>query len=141
MTGPGHGCPTVGRSTTRAVKETSLPPQNRLVALSRPTLLDAATPVADLTLNELLLELADPDTDVHDAAVTNIEAARVRQYVRMLPMMERKVIVLRFGLAGAALSCRQTAARLGLSPTSVSRTERWALDRLRRLYDDVPEAA
>ena len=113
----------------------SLPPQNRLVALARPALLDAATPVADLTLNELLKELPDPDVDVHHTAVTNIEAARVRRLVRTLPALERRVVVARFGLAGPALSCRETAVRLGLSRTGVSRIERRALNRLRGMYD------
>jgi len=104
-------------------------------------LLDAATPVADLTLNELLLELPDPDTDVHDAAVTNIEAARLRRYVRTLPMLERKVIVWRHGLLGEQLSCLQVAARLGMSKASAVAIEQRALKRLRAMLEETPEAA
>ena len=112
-----------------------------LVALTRPAggKLDAHE--EDITLGELLAQLPDPDVDVHEAAVVSIERARVRRFVRSLPAHERKVIALRYGLAGEPeLSCRQVAARLGISRSGVSDIEQRALARLRGLYG-LPEAA
>jgi RNA polymerase sporulation-specific sigma factor len=86
-------------------------------------------------------ELADPDVDVHQAVVVSIEAARVRQLVRRLPMLERKVIAWRFGLAGEQLSFRQVAERLGVSKANAIAIEQRALDRLRGCYGAEEDAA
>jgi RNA polymerase sigma factor (sigma-70 family) len=95
---------------------------------------ELATPLKDLTLGRLMHNVPDPDSDVHEQAVASIEAARLRRAVRSLPMLERKVIVARYGLVGQPLSCRQAAARFGLSPSSISTIEHRALDRLRLSY-------
>lgn len=114
-------------------------PQNPLVAFGRHTT-DTTPDAAQLTTGQLVQQLPDPDADVHDAAVINIEAARVRRFVRALPMLERKVIAARYGLTGEPLSCRQVSARLGLSRSTVSDIEQRALQRLRGMYD-LPDAA
>ncbi len=115
--------------------------QSNLFALGRHPIADnSATPAADLTLGQLLEELPDLDHDVHEAAVINIEAARVRRFVRNLPMLERKVIAARYGLTGEPMSCRQLAARLGISRSSISAIEQRALERLRGMYE-LPDAA
>lgn len=106
-----------------------------VVALPRPTHNNTATRAAGITVGQLLDELPDMDTDVHEMAVVNIEAARVRRFVRTLPLLERKVIAARYGLVGKPMSCRQVAARLGISKSSVSDIEQRALDRLRDMYE------
>ncbi len=92
------------------------------------------------TTGELVGVLPDPSADVHQAAVTKIEEARVRSFVRKLPMLERKVIVARYGLAGEELTCRQAASQLGISASGVSAIEHRALDRLRAMYGLAPGA-
>ena len=77
------------------------------------------------------LEVADPDADVHEAAVSRIEAARVRRMVRSLPVIERHVIAWRYGLAGEPLTVRDVAARLGISKSTVADIEARALERMR----------
>jgi hypothetical protein len=74
-----------------------------LLALRRPpTEARAEAAFADVTLGRLLEDLPDTDADVFEAAVVNIEAARVRRFVRMLPVLERKVIAARYGLTGGS---------------------------------------
>jgi RNA polymerase sigma factor (sigma-70 family) len=93
-----------------------------------------ATDVQSVTVGQLLLELPDLDADVHHAATINLEATQVRRLVRALPMRERKVIIARYGLMGEALSCRQLAALMNISPSGVSVIEHRALERLRGMY-------
>jgi len=114
--------------------------QTNLVALRRPKQDKSANHAAHDTLGRLLDELPDIDVDVHETAVINIEAARVRRFVRRLPVLERKVIAARYGLAGNPMSCRQLATRLGISKSTVSDIEQRALDRLRGMYE-LPDAA
>ena len=113
--------------------------QTHAAALARHATDPATHPVA-VTAGQLVQQLPDPDADVQDAAVINIEAARVRRFVRALPMLERKVIAARYGLTGEPLSCRQVGVRLGLSRSTVSDIEQRALQRLRGMYD-LPDAA
>jgi len=116
-----------------------LRPQNHMAAETRHDM-DTTPDAAELTTGQLVQQLPDPDADVHQAAVVNIEAARVRRFVRSLPMLERKVIAARYGLTGEPLSCRQVGVRLGLSRSTVSDIEQRALQRLRGMYD-LPDAA
>jgi RNA polymerase sporulation-specific sigma factor len=82
--------------------------------------------------NRSYLEVADPDADVHEAAVSSIEAARVRRMVRTLPVLERHVIAWRYGLAGQPpLTVREVAARLGIGKSTVADIEARALSRMR----------
>jgi RNA polymerase primary sigma factor len=55
----------------------------------------------------------------------------VRAALRRLPDQEREVIVLRYGVGGAAPTpLREAGRRLGLSPERVRRIEHKALERL-----------
>jgi RNA polymerase sporulation-specific sigma factor len=114
--------------------------QTQLTVLARPKNEVPAAPHAELTLAQLLEQLPDPDTDVEASVVASMEAERLRRAVRALPVLERKVIVARYGLLGETLSCRQLAHRLGLSRSNVSAIEQRALERLRSVYG-LPEAA
>ncbi len=76
-------------------------------------------------------EVADPDADVHEAAVTNIEAARVRRLLRQLPEIERRILRWRYGIDAETLTVREIAARLGIGKSTVADIEGRALARLR----------
>lgn len=78
-------------------------------------------------------DVPDPDADVFEAAVTNIEAARVRRLIRQLPEIERRVIRFRYGIQADQLSVREIARRLGTSPKTVTRISDRAMSRLRIL--------
>lgn len=95
---------------------------------------DFTTPLAELTLSQIMQQLPDPDGDVHERVVVSIEVARLRRFMRALPMLERRVLVARYGLVGRPLTCRQIATQLGLSRRNVSTIEQRALDRLRSMY-------
>jgi DNA-directed RNA polymerase sigma subunit (sigma70/sigma32) len=85
--------------------------------------------------------VADPDHDVAETAIARIDAARARRQVRSLPMLERKVIIWRYGLLGEFLTCREVAERLGMSKANAVAIEKRALARLRAWYEDEHEAA
>lgn len=78
-------------------------------------------------------DIPDPDADVFEAAVTNIEAARVRRLVRQLPEIERRVIRWRYGIQSEQLTVREVAHRLGTSPRAITRISDRAISRLRIL--------
>lgn len=114
--------------------------QTNVVALPRRRDLIPDTVDGELTLGRLLEQVPDPDGDVNETAVVSIEAARVRRFVRALPVLERKVIAYRYGLAGQPMTCRQVAERLNISKSTVSVIEQRALERLRGMYG-LPDAA
>lgn len=61
------------------------------------------------------------------------EARRLRQLIEGLPARERKLILLRYGLAGQPpLTQLQTAQLLQISRSYVSRLESHALEQLRQ---------
>jgi RNA polymerase sigma factor (sigma-70 family) len=76
-------------------------------------------------------QLPDPDVDVCDAVVANLEAARIRRLVAQLPPAERAVIRWRYGLGGDRLTHREIAARLGISVGGAWNLEQRALELLR----------
>jgi RNA polymerase sigma factor (sigma-70 family) len=123
-----------------AKEDQPLRPTTNIAALRRSTNEISGAPITQMTLGHLLEKLPDLDADVHEAVVVNLEAARVRRFVRQLPVLERKVIASRYGLVGDEMSCRQLAETLGISRSNVSAIEQRALDRLRGMYD-IPEAA
>jgi RNA polymerase sigma factor (sigma-70 family) len=86
-------------------------------------------------------EVADPDADVYEAAVVNIEAARVRRLVRELPDIERRIVMWRYGIGADVLTVREIARRLGIGKSTVSDIEARALARLRGRLDDGTELA
>lgn len=81
-------------------------------------------------------EIADPRADVHQAAVINIATERLWRALRRLSVLERRVIVLRYGLYGTApMTTRQVARSLGCS---VGRAWEIEWQALRQLGDDEP---
>ena len=97
--------------------------------------LPVATPVGDDLPN-----VADPDADVHDAAVVSIQAGLVHRYMRHLPPLERITLRLHYGLGGSTPhSQSEVAARVGLSRASVQRVLDSGLASLAELLRAAPE--
>ena len=64
------------------------------------------------------------------------ESARLRQLIEGLPARERKLILLRYGLAGQPpLTQLETAKLLQISRSYVSRLETHALERLKQGWE------
>ncbi len=75
------------------------------------------------------------EDDVADQATLQASLPRLRACVARLPLRDRTVICLRFGLAGAdPHSLREIAKYLGLSVGTVHATERHALELLREWF-------
>lgn len=84
-----------------------------------------------------LIDVLAEDEDLAERVSLSDECRRVRECVEsVLPPREAEVIRLRYGLDGAKpLTQRDTAARLGISRSYVSRIEKRALARLREALD------
>src|ERR1700761_3128742 len=85
---------------------------------------------------EELDRVADLGVDVEAEALAACEAEQVRRLVASLPGKERVVVQLRYGLGGRPMSCREAAAFLSISISTVAAREHRALERLRRHYSD-----
>ena len=98
------------------------------------------------------------DTDRHESTTVIIDAHASEAYERVdgqlagtrldklldaLPLQQRQVIALRYGITGEERTSEQTAADLNISPTRVRELERTALQRLRELSSlaDLQQAA
>jgi RNA polymerase primary sigma factor len=92
------------------------------------------------------LESANPDryesateiVDVHageayERVDGRLAGTRLDKLLDALPLEQRQVIALRYGITGEERTSEQTAADLGISPQQVSALERTALQRLREL--------
>ena len=99
-----------------------------------------AEALAALPLRQIMAMLPDPDADVHEQVIADLEAARLRRAVRALPTLELVVIIALYGLSGPTLSRRQASARLGLSRRNLAAIEQRALGRLRSALV-LPKAA
>lgn len=74
----------------------------------------------------------DPEANVCDGAVINIEVARLRRALKRLPRLERRVLEHRYGLGGVEeLSTRQIARELRIPRSTVWDAEQRALEMLR----------
>lgn len=84
-----------------------------------------------------LIDVLAEDEDLAERVSLSDECRRVRECVEsVLPPREAEVIRLRYGLNGAKpLTQRDTAARMGISRSYVSRIEKRALARLREALD------
>ena len=86
-----------------------------------------------LSIQDVLAE----EDDMFDAVSASEMRSQVRQSVdTVLDDREAELISLRYGLDGAqALTQRETAARLGISRSYVSRIEKKALEKLRKALE------
>ena len=85
---------------------------------------DSALPLSDVLQDGFCME---------DAGERQDEARRLRRLIEGLPARERKLILLRYGLAGQPpLTQLETAQLLQISRSYVSRLETHALEQLRK---------
>jgi RNA polymerase sporulation-specific sigma factor len=61
-----------------------------------------------------------------------MQTEKLAKAISMLDERERKIILLRYGISEPALTQKETADRLGISRSYVSRLEKKALDTLRK---------
>ena len=105
--------------------------EGTFVSLQEP--LESGDGGAPLTLADTLQDDADMVRDCEKRS----EWARLRGYLHTLPSREQRVLELRYGLTGEApLTQQQTARRLEISRSYVSRLEKRALNTLRKYYPD-----
>ncbi len=105
--------------------------EGTFVSLQEP--LESGDGGAPLTLADTLQDDADMVRDCEKRS----EWARLRGYLHTLPAREQRVLELRYGLTGEApLTQQQTAQRLEISRSYVSRLEKRALNTLRKYYPD-----
>ena len=105
--------------------------EGTFVSLQEP--LEGGDGGAPLTLADTLQDDADMVRDCEERS----EWARLRGYLHTLPAREQRVLELRYGLTGEApLTQQQTARRLEISRSYVSRLEKRALSALRKYYPE-----
>ena len=99
------------------------------VVVSLQETLEAGKEDSALTLSDVLQD----GFCMEDACERQDEAQRLRRRIEGLPARERKLILLRYGLAGQPpLTQLETAQLLQISRSYVSRLETHALDQLRK---------
>ena len=99
------------------------------VVISLQETLEAGKEDSALTLSDVLQD----GFCMEDACERQDEARRLRRLIEGLPARERKLILLRYGLAGQPpLTQLETAQLLQISRSYVSRLETHALDQLRK---------
>ena len=99
------------------------------VVVSLQETLEAGKEDSALTLSDVLQD----GFCMEDACERQDEARRLRRLIEGLPARERKLILLRYGLAGPTpLTQLETAQLLQISRSYVSRLETHALDQLRK---------
>ena len=89
-------------------------------------------PGGQLTLADTLPD----DTDMEADCESRADAASLRRLVDALPERERRVMQLRYGFGGAPLTQQQTAQRLHISRSYVSRIEKRVLAQLKSRWQD-----
>ncbi len=88
--------------------------------------------------NELLLSdvLADERGDIGDSVEAEDDVRLVTQAVNELPERDRRIINMRFGLAGGReYTQKEVADRLGISQSYISRLEKRIIKKLRETVD------
>ena len=99
------------------------------VVVSLQETLEAGKEDSALTLSDVLQD----GFCMEDACERQDEARRLRRLIEGLPARERKLILLRYGLAGQPpLTPLETAQLLQISRSYVSRLETHALNQLRK---------
>jgi RNA polymerase primary sigma factor len=92
--------------------------------------LDGANPER----HELATEIVDMQAgEAYERVDGRLAGTRLDTLLDALPLQQRQVIVLRYGITGEERTSEQTAADLNISPNRVRALERSALQRLREL--------
>lgn len=85
-----------------------------------------------LTLSDVIAE----DDTILDDIDLKLNSEKLYRYIReVLNDRERRIVELRYGLAGDPLTQREVADRLNISRSYVSRIEKKALEKLKKRFD------
>jgi RNA polymerase sigma factor (sigma-70 family) len=92
----------------------------------------------------LATEIVDAQAgEAYERVDGQLAGTRFDKLLDALPLQQRQVIALRYGITGEEQTIEQTATELNISSTSVRALERTALQRLRELTSlaDLEQAA
>ena len=87
-----------------------------------------------------LMDLIDDGIDIHEQVDNLIKSRQLYKFLgKCLDERELEIIIYRYGLYGKRSHTQsETAARLGISRSYVSRIEKKAIEKLRKMYDTSP---
>ncbi len=87
-----------------------------------------------------LMELMDDGTDIHEQVDLLIRSRQLYQFLdKCLDKRELEIIIYRYGLYGTKPHTQnEVADKLGISRSYVSRLEKKAIDKLKKMYDTTP---
>ncbi len=87
-----------------------------------------------------LIDLIDDGVDIHEQVELTIRSKQLyRCLEQVLDSREAEIIIYRYGLYGKAPHTQnETAKKLGISRSYVSRIEKRAMEKLKKMYDTVP---
>ena len=87
-----------------------------------------------------LMDLIDDGIDIHEQVDNLIKSRQLYKFLgKCLDERELEIIIYRYGLYGKRSHTQsETAAKLGISRSYVSRIEKKAIEKLRKMYDTSP---
>lgn len=87
-----------------------------------------------------LIDLIDDGVDIHEQVELTIRSKQLYRFLdSALDERETEIIIYRYGLYGSAPHTQnETAEKLGISRSYVSRIEKKALQKLKKMYDKAP---
>jgi len=87
-----------------------------------------------------LMDLIDDGNDIHEQVDMHIRSRQLYRFLgNCLDKRELDIIIYRYGLYGSLPHTQnETAEKLGISRSYVSRLEKKAIDKLRKMYDSTP---
>jgi RNA polymerase sporulation-specific sigma factor len=87
-----------------------------------------------------LMDLIDDGIDIHEQVDTLIRSRQLYQFLgKCLDERELEIIIYRYGLYGKRSHTQsETAKKLGISRSYVSRIEKKSIEKLRKMYDTSP---
>ncbi|MBE6890789.1 MAG: sigma-70 family RNA polymerase sigma factor [Ruminococcaceae bacterium] len=87
-----------------------------------------------------LMDIISEEGNILDSIYGKVRTERLISAIKTeLEDREKEIILLRYGLSEPALTQRETAERLGISRSYVSRIEKKALEKLRASLEDIRE--
>ena len=85
-----------------------------------------------------LMDIISEDENILDVIYGKVRTEKLIKAIKtVLDDREREIILIRYGISEPALTQRETAVRLGISRSYVSRIEKKALEKLRECLEEV----
>lgn len=87
-----------------------------------------------------LIDLIDDGVDIHEQVELTIRSKQLYDFLEeCLDKRETEIIIYRYGLYGSSPHTQnETAKKLGISRSYVSRIEKKAIQKLKKMYDSAP---